>query len=220
MIPVKICGITNLKDAQIAESCGASSLGFIFHDKSPRYILPETACQIVEDLKGEVSFVGVFVDETLDNVNAIIDKVGLNIIQLHGVETPEYCQRVKLPVIKVFQIAPDFNAEIMNGYDVHAFLFDTYKKGKSGGTGEVFNWQIINGLQTAAPIILSGGLGIDNITNGIDTVSPSAVDINSGVEKMPGVKDGKKMKALFSILENTESIVNPFDIPAFQGSRS
>ncbi len=220
MMPVKICGITNLKDAQIAVSCGASSLGFIFHDKSPRYILPETACQIVEDLKGQVSFVGVFVDENLDNVHTIVHKVGLNIIQLHGGETPEYCQKAKLPVIKVFQVAPDFNAEIMNGYDVHAFLFDTYKKGKSGGTGEVFNWHIIDGLQTAAPIILSGGLGIDNIISGIDTVSPSAVDINSGVEKMPGVKDEKKMKLLFSIIKNIEGTINPFTIPVFQGGRS
>ena len=91
---------------------------------------------------------------------------------------------------------------------------------QSGGTGEVFNWHIIDGLQTAAPIILSGGLGIDNIISGIDTVSPSAVDINSGVEKMPGVKDEKKMKLLFSIIKNIEGTINPFTIPVFQGGRS
>ena len=216
MMPVKICGITNLKDAQIAVSCGASSLGFIFHDKSPRYILPETACQIVEDLKGQVSFVGVFVDENLDNVHTIVHKVGLNIIQLHGGETPEYCQKAKLPVIKVFWPIPDFNAGIIKNYDVHAFLFDTYDKGKAGGTGKAFNWDIICDLQVDTPIILSGGLSIKNIEVGIDTVCPSAVDVNSGVESRPGFKDEKKMRTLFDILNNTRSLANPFEISALQ----
>ena len=107
MIPVKICGITNLEDARLAVNSGASALGFIFYDKSPRYILPETASQIAADLKGQVSFTGVFVDKTLDYVHAAKEEIGLNFIQLHGNESPEYCHEVQLPVIKVFRVDDD-----------------------------------------------------------------------------------------------------------------
>ena len=211
MIPVKICGITNLEDARSAINSGASALGFIFYDKSPRYILPETASQIAADLKGQVSFTGVFVDETLDYVHAAKEEVGLNFIQFHGNESPDYCREVQLPVIKVFRVAPNFDAEIMKYYDVHAFLFDTYEKGKPGGTGDIFNWNLIGDLQTETPIIISGGLGVENILDAINAVYPSAVDVNSGVESKPGVKDEKKMKALFEILQNTRSLVDPFE---------
>jgi phosphoribosylanthranilate isomerase len=211
MIPIKICGITNLEDARFAVNSGASALGFIFYDKSPRYILPETASQIAADLKGQVSFTGVFVNKTLDYIHAVKEEMGLNFIQLHGNETPEYCRAVQLPVIKVFRVAPDFDVETMRSYDVHAFLFDTYEKGKPGGTGDIFNWNLIFDLQTDTPIILSGGLGVENILDAINAVCPSAVDVNSGVESKPGVKDEKKMKALFDILQNTRSSVNPFE---------
>ena len=113
MIPVKICGITNQEDAQAATSCGASALGFIFYDKSPRYIPPELAKQIAADLQGQVSFVGVFLDEKLDNVHAAAEAVGLNFIQLHGNESSTYCQKVQLPVIKVFRATPEFDTVIM-----------------------------------------------------------------------------------------------------------
>jgi len=211
MIPVKIFGITNLEDARLAVNSGASALGFIFYDKSPRYILPETVSQIAADLKGQVSFTGVFVNKTLDYIHAVKEEMGLNFIQLHGNETPEYCRAVQLPVIKVFRVAPDFDVETMRSYDVHAFLFDTYEKGKPGGTGDIFNWNLIGALQTDTPIILSGGLSIENILDAINAVCPSAVDVNSGVESKPGVKDEKKMGALFDILQNTRSPVNPFE---------
>ena len=113
MIPVKICGITNLEDARSAVNSGASSLGFIFYDKSPRYILPETASQIAADLKEQVSFTGVFVDKALDYVHAATEEMGLNFIQLHGNESPDYCREVQLPIIKVFRVAPNFDAGIM-----------------------------------------------------------------------------------------------------------
>ena len=216
MIPVKICGITNLEDAQAAIRSGASALGFIFYDKSPRYIPTDTAFQIAKFVQGKISLVGVFVDETLDNVNGIAKKIGLNFIQLHGNESFEYCHEVQLPIIKVFRVAPNFDAEIMNNYDVHAFLFDTYEKNRPGGTGEAFKWDIIVDLQIDTPIILSGGLSIENIEKGIEAVSPSAVDVNSGVESKPGVKDEKKMISLFDILKNTRSLTNPFEIPIAQ----
>ena len=216
MIPVKICGITNLKDAQATVKNGASALGFIFYDKSLRYISMERAYQIAVDVRGQVPLVGVFLDETLDYVNGVAEEIGLNFVQLHGNESSEYCQKIHFPVIKVFRVAPDFNVEIMNSYNVHAFLFDAYEKGKPGGTGEIFCWEVIGNLKSDTPIILSGGLNIANIERGINVVCPSAVDINSGVELKSGVKDVKQMKALFDILEKTESAVNPFEIPAVQ----
>ena len=142
--------------------------------------------------------------------------MGLNFIQLHGSESFDYCQKVQFPVIKVFRVADHFNAITMNNYDVHSYLFDTYKKNKLGGTGQTFNWEIISNLRTDTPIILSGGLSAENILTGIVEVRPSAVDINSGVESKPGVKDGKMMKALFDILVKTSGFVNPFDMPVDQ----
>ena len=218
MIPVKICGITNLEDARAAVRSGVSALGLIFYDKSLRHIPLETACRIAAELQGKVSLVGVFVDETLDYVHAIAEEVGLNFIQLHGNESSEYCQQINLPVIKVFRVAPDFNISQINSYNVHAVLFDSYKKNNPGGTGEVLNWDKIANLQINSPIILSGGLSVNNIKDSIDAVSPSALDVNSGVESSPGVKDEKKMIALFDIIKNTRSLSNPFQIPIAQGN--
>ena len=219
MISVKICGITSLKDAQAAVDYGASALGFIFYDQSPRCIQSEIASQIVAELNGQVAFVGVFVNEKLDQVHAISDEVGLNFIQLHGDETPEYCQKVQLSVIKVFRVSPEFDGGMMNSYNVHAFLLDTYKKGTPGGTGEIFNWNTISNLSIDIPIILSGGLDADNIKSGINVVRPSAVDVSSGIESKPGIKDEKKMDTLFKIIKNIDSADNPFDMPAFQRGR-
>ena len=220
MIPVKICGITNLEDARMAVRNGARAIGFIFYDKSPRHISVEAACQIAADIQGEISLVGVFVNESLENVQGAAEEVGLNFIQLHGNESPKYCQDIQLPVIKVFRTNSSFNVGIINSYDVHAFLFDTYKKDKLGGTGKIFNWDIIINLKTDTPIILSGGLNIKNIERGIDVVFPSAVDINSGVESSPGIKDEKKMISIFDILKNTQNVTNPFEIPVIQGGQS
>ena len=127
---------------------------------------------------------------------------------LHGNESPDYCREVQLPVIKVFRVGSDINVEIIKSYDVHAFLFDTFEKDKPGGTGEIFNWDVICNLQSDTPIILSGGLNIENIQDGIDAVSPSAVDVNSGVESKPGIKDKVKVEKLFNTIENSNHIAN------------
>ena len=219
MIPLKICGITNLEDARAAVRSGASAIGFIFYNKSLRYISMETAYQIATDIRGHVALVGVFVDESLDYVNGVADEIGLNFIQLHGNETPEYCLGIHFPVIKVFRVSSDFNVGIINSYNVHAFLFDTYKKDNPGGTGEVLNWDKISNLQIDKPIILSGGLNIENIEEGVDIVCPSAVDVNSGVESRPGKKNEKKMVSVVKILNNTQSATNPFEISVIQRDR-
>ena len=204
MIPVKICGITSTEDAELAINFGASAIGMIFYPGSPRCVSMSTAKMISNSAQEKVKIVGVFIDEDVDKVNNTIKELDLNMVQLHGDETPEYCDIMTLPVIKVFRVGNGFDSRVLRDYHVTAFLFDTYQKGKLGGTGDVFNWELISKINTDTPIILSGGLNGDNILKGIETVNPSAVDVNSGVESEPGVKDAEKVKNIFTKLENIE----------------
>ena len=210
MIAVKICGITSLKDAEMAVNYSVSAIGMIFCPDSPRYVDPAEVEQWIERIPDSVKKVGVFVNEQIDTINNITRQLKLEFIQLHGDESPEFCNGIIRPVIKVFHVGDDFDAIVLNGYDVHGFLFDTYKKGNPGGTGTRFNWDLIANLKTETPIILSGGLTPENVLNGIEAVNPTAVDINSGVESEPGVKDEEKIKELFSVLEHSNSCNNPF----------
>ncbi len=203
MIPVKICGITNLTDAQLAAQGGASAIGLIFYKNSPRYVSMEVAKEIIASIDGQIPVVGVFVDENIDWVLEIAAKAKLDIIQLHGKESPQYCEQLNVPIIKVLRVDSLFDKSILKDYNVSAFLFDTYKKGLPGGTGDHFDWGLISDLKLDTPIILSGGLNIENIMLGIATVNPSAVDVNSGVENCPGEKDEKKMTQLFNIMCKT-----------------
>ena len=217
---VKICGITNLNDARFAASEGASAIGFIFHKLSPRYVHPKLASKIVAKMKNEVSFVGVFVNESLDQIDKISKQVGLDFIQLHGDETPLYCNKVKMPIIKVFRISDDFDDKILKDYDVHAFLFDTYEEKCHGGTGNIFNWELIRDLNMTHPMILSGGLNEENIQDAIKITSPDGLDVNSGVEKEPGIKSLDKIRSLFNVIENTQSMINPFHRVGAKEARS
>lgn len=202
-IPVKICGITSLKDAKIAVNYGAWAIGLIFFQGSPRYVDPEKEKNWISGIPENVKKVGVFVDEKINNINSIVKDLNLDFIQLHGGESPEYCAQLIKPVFKVFRVGDDFDSSGLNDYQVAAFLFDTYQKGKHGGTGEKFNWELITNLKTDTPIILSGGLNSDNILDGIEAVNPAVVDVNSSVESSPGIKDRGKVENIFSILVNT-----------------
>ena len=212
MIAVKICGITSLKDAEMAVNYSVSAIGMIFCPDSPRYVDPTEVEQWIERIPDSVKKVGVFVNEQIDTINNITRQLKLEFIQLHGDESPEFCNGIIRPVIKVFRVGDDFDAIVLNEYDVHGFLFDTYKKGNPGGTGTRFNWDLIANLKTETPIILSGGLTPENVLNGIEAVNPAAVDVNSGVESVPGVKDEEKIKELFSVLEHSNSCNNPFRV--------
>ena len=212
MIAVKICGITSLKDAEMAVNYSVSAIGMIFCPDSPRYVDPTEVEQWIERIPDSVKKVGVFVNEQIDTINNITRQLKLEFIQLHGDESPEFCNGIIRPVIKVFRVGDDFDAIVLNEYDVHGFLFDTYKKGNPGGTGNRFNWDLIANLKTETPIILSGGLTPENVLNGIEAVNPAAVDVNSGVESVPGVKDEEKIKELFSVLEHSNSCNNPFRV--------
>jgi phosphoribosylanthranilate isomerase len=208
MIPVKICGITTYEDAEIAVNHGASAIGMIFYKGSPRYIYPEKVEEWISAIPEKMKKVGVFVNEKRKNIKTIVEKLNLDYIQLHGDESPEYCEKMIRPVIKAFRVGTDFDPAVLGNFQVHAFLFDTYQKGKPGGTGISLNWGLISNLKTNTPIILSGGLNPDNINEGIETVQPSAVDVNSGVESEPGVKDKVRVEKLFNTLGNTDYIAN------------
>jgi len=210
LIHVKICGVTSLNDAIMAANYGASALGFIFYEKSPRYINPKILKTWISNVPSSVKKVGVFVNKDVDKVNKIAEELNLGMVQLHGDESPEYCNQMIKPVIKVFRVNNKFDSIMLNNYQVATFLFDTYNKENYGGTGESFDWQSILQLTTEIPVILSGGLNADNVLEGIDVVKPSAVDVNSGVEVAPGKKDEEKIKNLFTILKNTKGNIEIF----------
>ncbi|MGY8763985.1 MAG: phosphoribosylanthranilate isomerase [Fidelibacterota bacterium] len=204
MIPTKICGITNLSDAQAAAVHGASAIGFIFYEKSSRSISIEDAKFISRHLSNDISKVGVFVNHDKAFIEKAIRSASLNIIQLHGDETPGFCKQFEVPVLKALRIKDKASLSVMDQYNVAGFLLDTFSTKQYGGTGETFDWSLLNGkLET--PIILSGGLNPDNILDAIDSVNPAAIDVNSGVEISPGKKDHQKINLLFKNLKNTNT---------------
>ena len=157
MIALKICGITSLRDVELAIINKASAIGFIFYKNSPRYISPFEVSKWIERVSDKVKLVGVFVNEKIENVHSVSDMLGLNFVQLHGQETPQYCVEIKNPVIKAFHVDKSVDIDTINKYSVHAVLLDTYLNGIIGGTGISFNWDLINRKKINAPIILSGG---------------------------------------------------------------
>ena len=204
MIPTKICGITNLSDAQAAAVHGASAIGFIFYEKSSRAISIEDAKFISRHLSNDISKVGVFVNHDKAFIEEAIRSVSLNIIQLHGDETPGFCKQFEVPVLKALRIKDKASLSVMNQYNVAGFLLDTFSTKQYGGTGETFDWSLLN-EQIDTPIILSGGLNPDNVLDAIDSVNPAAIDVNSGVELSPGKKDHQKINLLFENLKNTNT---------------
>ena len=198
MVRIKICGITNLEDALVAIEQGVDSLGFILAE-SPRQVSPDLVKRIVENLPPFVNKVGVFVDEELAKVKEIASYCGLDTVQLHGSESPEYCQKLaKLTVVKAFRIKDKLPWVELKDYAevVTAYLLDTYVAGQAGGTGETFNWNLAEQAKEAGPIILAGGLKPENIDQAICEVAPYGVDVSSGIEAEPGVKDHDKLVEL------------------------
>lgn len=203
---VKMCGTTLIEDALAAVRFGVDALGFIFYEKSPRYIAPEKAATIFSNLPPFVDRVGVFVDAPLAEV-AETAILGLSFVQLHGSESPDYCLKLQkiLPfcsIIKAFRVGAESCGDAFTPYEscVDAFLLDTYVKGASGGTGLVFDWSIIDSLRLQRPVILAGGLSPENIAQAIAAVRPFAVDINSAIELQPGIKDHRRLQALMQVV--------------------
>jgi phosphoribosylanthranilate isomerase len=201
MTQIKICGITNIDDALCAAACGADAVGFIFHPASPRYVTPEQAREIIAALPAELVKVGVFVNREADEVVRTADDCGLDLIQLHGDESPEYCRRFP-PERIIKAVSPRTTEELrtLNAYDVRAFLADFREPGLYGGTGKQADWNLAAMLGRERPLILAGGLMEKNIAEAIAAVAPQAVDINSGIERLPGVKDHDRMRRIVALI--------------------
>jgi phosphoribosylanthranilate isomerase len=193
-VRVKICGITNAKDAEMAAEAGADALGFIFVAGTPRYIDPDRATEIVHGLPPLVTPVAVFADHPVDDVQRVIDRCGFRTVQLHGSEAPEYCRRLAVSVIKTFRVRPGEPPPPFEAYRVHAFLLDTFVEGKLGGTGRTFPLEVASSAKAFGRVIIAGGLTPENVAQVIREVHPYAVDVSSGVESKPGRKDPRKVR--------------------------
>ncbi|MDP3791042.1 MAG: phosphoribosylanthranilate isomerase [Candidatus Omnitrophota bacterium] len=196
MTKIKICGITNKKDAVEAAELGADMLGFVCYKKSKRYVEPKTIMDIANELPDRIAKVGVFVDEEAGKVSEIAQNCLLDTLQFHGDESPEYCARFKgaYKIIKAFKIKDKDSLKGINDYDVDFYMLDTHSDKLKGGTGKSFDWKIIENFEFLRPVILSGGLNPSNVGQAIDKVFPYGVDVSSGIEESPGKKDLKLMK--------------------------
>ena len=207
MVKVKICGITNIEDAISAVELGADALGFVFYPKSSRCVDKEDARKIIRSLPPFVAKVGVFVDEKEDVVREIQSYCGLTAVQFHGDESSEYCARF-CNVIKAFRVRGKSSLLHVREYEpyVSSVLFDTYKEGVAGGTGDVFDLGVLRCVSFGKPVVLSGGMDVGNVGSAIAAVRPYAVDCSSGVESAPGRKDHDKMKRFIEIAKQVSQL--------------
>ncbi|PLX96808.1 MAG: phosphoribosylanthranilate isomerase [Desulfuromonas sp.] len=192
---VKICGITRVEDALHACMSGADALGFVFYAKSSRCVTPEKAKEIVAALPPFVTTVGLFVNETPVRIREIVATVGLDVVQLHGDESPEACAYAPQRVVKALRVKDAASLADHTDYTTSALLLDAWVAGAYGGTGEVFNWDLAAEVARKRPVILAGGLTPENVAQAITAVQPYAVDVSSGVESAPGKKDATKVAA-------------------------
>lgn len=199
MVKVKICGITNLEDAEAAVDFGADALGFVFFKKSPRSVPPETAAAIIRTLPSFVTSVGVFVNESREDVEAVAFSTGVDVVQLHGEETPEMCA-LSRRVVKAIRVKSLNSLAPLEEFRnvVSAFLLDTYAPDALGGTGRTFNWDVALEAKQFGRVILAGGLTPENVAAAVGRVAPYAVDVSSGVELRKGKKDHEKMKGFIN----------------------
>ncbi len=196
---VKVCGVCRVEDAQLAATLGASAIGFIFWPASPRYCDPARAEEIAATLPDHITTVGVFVDQPVSHVVAIADRVSLGAVQLHGGEAVEDFDRVRQPLIKAVAVtvsfAPEFVDRLPPGVTV---LLDAHDPVRHGGTGRTIDWTLAAQVAARRRTILSGGLHAGNVREAIAHVQPHMVDVSSGVESAPGVKDAGKLQAFFA----------------------
>jgi len=207
MTEVKICGITRAEDARLAVEMGAWGIGLILHADSPRRCEPAVAEQIGVELHRQVEVVGVFVNAELDQVADAAERCDLTIVQLHGDEGPAYCsevaRRTGRKVMKVARVRDASSIRALGAYRVDLRMLDAYRADSYGGTGQTFDWDLIY-KRGPVPLVLSGGLGPDNVAEAIAAVHPFAVDTASGTESAPGIKDPALMKAFFRAVEQAD----------------
>lgn len=211
MTRIKICGLTRMEDALLCADKGVDFLGFIFVPSSPRYVEPEKAAEIthvLRDRPNRPKFVGVFRDASTEYIRQIAETVGLDLVQLHGAESDDDIKAIGLPAIKTFRVG-----DALPDTTVHPsaewLLFDTYEDRRAGGTGRRFDWSLLTMYARSKPFFLSGGLTPDSIAAAISLVRPNAVDIASGVESEPGIKDHEKIERLFERVNPKSKMQNP-----------
>jgi phosphoribosylanthranilate isomerase len=205
---VKICGITELEDAELAVDCGASAVGFVFWPDSPRFIDPTRAYAIAAKLPPFVTPVGVFVTQPADHVNDVAAFVGLGAVQLHGDESVEYAATVMRPVLKAMTLT-GADALIDRWPPTTMVLLDAHDPVRRGGTGTTIDWAKAAAVAARRRILLAGGLTPDNVADAIDRVRPFGIDVSSGVESSPGVKDRVKLRALFDVVSGADPAQRP-----------
>jgi phosphoribosylanthranilate isomerase len=201
---VKICGITRGEDAELAVSLGAWAIGFILWPESKRYADPAVAGGISHALQRRVERVGVFVNQPLDDIAGMVDTLGLSYVQLHGDEGPSFCsavsQRTGAKVIKAMRIAHASDLRELDRFHTDLHLLDTAVEGLRGGSGQSWDWSLAAQRRSKIPFLLSGGLTPENVADGIAAVHPWGVDVASGVESNPGIKDEEKLRAFFDAI--------------------
>ncbi len=209
-VKVKICGITTLADGMAATEAGADALGFVFCEQSPRWIAVEAAARITARLPLSVVKVGLFVNAAAALVGRAIEECGLNLLQFHGEETPEYCLQFGLMSMKAFRIRDASSLSDLTRYKTDAWLLDAFAPDKPGGTGQTFNWELaIQAKKWGRPIFLAGGLTAQNVAEAVQRVQPYAVDVSSGVESAPGRKDHAKVQAFIKAAKGASCAPSP-----------
>ena len=205
-VRVKICGITSADDARAAVGAGADALGFMFYEPSPRCVTPEQAAAIIAKLPTHVAKVGVFVDADEAAVRTTAAMAGLDTLQFHGSEPPEFCARFELRTIKAFRVKDSGSLGQLPDYETDAWLLDSYVQGVPGGTGERFNWDLaVEAKRLGRPILLAGGLTPENVGEADGQVTPYGLDVSSGVEAAPGRKDAAKVAAFIASAKGTST---------------
>lgn len=193
---VKICGMTSHHDASAAAQAGADALGFVFYEKSARHVSIETAAAIIGAIPPGIVKVGVFVNPEEDLVLRAIGECGLNLLQFHGEETPEFCTQFGLMSMKAFRVRDADSLKALSSYRTDAWLLDAYSPAGRGGTGERFDWDLAKeARKLGRPIFLAGGLTPENVARAVEQCQPYGVDVSTGVEASPGKKDHAKVAA-------------------------
>jgi phosphoribosylanthranilate isomerase len=198
-VKVKICGLTRVEDALAAVEAGADALGFMFYAPSPRCVTQQTAARIIDELPPFVAKVGVFVNPAVEEVRQAIADCGLDTLQFHGEESPEFCRQFGLKVLKAFRVQGPETLKVLPEYSAMAWLLDSFVPGTRGGTGNPFNWDIAaQAVNLGGRVILAGGLTPENVAEAVRRVSPYGLDVSSGVEFAPGKKDAAKIRAFIA----------------------
>ena len=205
--------MTSVEDAEHAAELGAWAIGLIHHRESPRFVEPEAAEEIAAVLKRRCEIAGVFVNSPLEEVVDAADREGLTMLQLHGEEGPSYCaeaaRRTGAKVMRAFRVTTPADVRAAEAFRTDFHLFDAYFHGVHGGTGKSFDWDLVAGRRSKVPMVLAGGLAPENVGEAIRRARPYAVDVVSGVEAAPGVKDPAKVEAFFDAVRAAEPSAVP-----------